>query len=116
MTQTESTVILALVRDLMFSGRIGAEARAAGATCRIVRDPAKLPPDGRLLIVDLNLPGSIDAAAAWGKAQNKPVVGFVAHTDAQIVAAARAAGLGQVMARSKFVEILPQLIRQALPT
>jgi hypothetical protein len=105
-----STPVLALVRDLMFSGRIMAEARAAGVECAIVRDPAKLPPGGKLLIVDLNLAGAAPAAAEWQKGGGA-AVGFVSHVDEQAIAEARALGIRQILARSGFVERLPQLLR-----
>ncbi|HEV7298643.1 MAG TPA: hypothetical protein VGN72_04700 [Tepidisphaeraceae bacterium] len=106
---------IALVRDLMFVGRLTAEARAAAVPLTVVRDPAKLaasPAIAPLLIVDLNLEGALDAAAAWLAADPaaRQVVGFVAHTDAAIIARARAAGLSRVMARSAFVVALPALL------
>lgn len=102
--------ILVLVRDLIFSTRISTTARAAGIEIRMIRDPAKLPGQaGRLLIVDLNLAGAIEAAGAW-RTDTAPVVGFVSHVDAQTAARAKAAGIDRVMARSRFVEILPQLL------
>lgn len=106
--------VLALVRDLMFSGRIGAEARAQGAQCRIIRDPAALAAaDGAagLLIVDLNLPGAVAAAASWRASHGKPVVGFVSHVDAGTIVEAKTAGIDQVMPRSRFVQVLPDLLR-----
>src|SRR5207247_10992817 len=49
--------VLALARDLMFSGRISATARAINAPLRVIRDPAALVgAQGRRLIVDLNQP------------------------------------------------------------
>src|SRR5580658_3782211 len=95
--------ILALVRDLMFSGRIMAEARAAGAAVRILRDPKLLEtssdPVANLMIVDLNLPGAIEASSHWKKNGERYVVGFVSHEDAQTISQARSAGIDQVLAR-----------------
>jgi hypothetical protein len=104
--------VLAVVRDLMFVGRITAEARAAGATLTVVRDPAKLADaaPARLLIADLNLAGALDAAAAWRAATGGAIVGFVAHTDVETITRARAAGIDRVMARSQFVQVLPGLL------
>jgi AmiR/NasT family two-component response regulator len=113
---TEDTRVIALARDLMFVGRIIAEARAAGVELSIVRDPAKLGPTAavKLLIVDLNLDGALDAAAVWVQSDpaQREVVAFVAHTDAATITRARAAGLNRVMARSAFVIALPELLRQ----
>ena len=102
--------ILVLVRNLIFSTRISTTARAAGIEIKLIRDPAKLAGQiGRLLLVDLNLPGAIEAAAAW-RTNDAQVVGFVSHVDADTAAKARAAGIDRVLARSRFVETLPELL------
>jgi hypothetical protein len=109
-----SPPILALVRDLMFSSRISAEARAAGVVLKIIRDPAALekePQDSRLLIVDMNLDNAIPAAGAWRTRTGGTVIGFVAHTDADAISQGKSKGFDQVMPRSKFVTLLPQLLR-----
>ena len=107
--------ILIVVRDLMFSGRILAEARAAGAQIKSIRDPADIAKladtNARLMIADLNLPGAIAAAADWRKTGDRKVIGFVSHVDSQTIAEAKTAGIDQVLARSRFVQILPELLR-----
>ena len=104
--------ILALVKDLIFVSRITATARAAGTNVSIVRDPAKLGAQpGRLLLVDLNLPGAIEAAAHWRQQTSADVVGFVSHVDAPTIAKAREAQFDQVLPRSRFVEMLPELLK-----
>jgi CheY-like chemotaxis protein len=108
--------ILALVRDLMFSSKITAEARAANVACKIIRDPAQLPaadPTAPLLLVDLNLPGAIEAAATWrqtpgAQTSGRVAVGFVSHVDSDTITKARAAGIDQVLARSQFVATLAE--------
>lgn len=112
MAEHDSLVILALVRDLMFASRIGAEAKAAGVGCQIVRDASQLPAGGRMLLVDLNLDGAIEAAAAWQRAGGGSVLGFVSHVDAQTISDAKAAGIARVLPRSRFVQILPQILRE----
>lgn len=108
--------VVALVRDLMFAGRIRAVARAAGVTVKLMRDPAGLAEEpGRLLIVDLNQAGAIPAAVEWKRRQGGRVIGFVAHTDAGTIGEAREAGVDQVMARSGFVESLSGLLSTARP-
>ena len=107
--------VLALVRDLMFSSRVSSTARQLAVPVKIVRDPARLAgEEGVRLIVDLNLPGAIEAAHAWklaaGEGQQRSVCGFVAHTDAEAIGKARAAGIDRVMARSQFVQVLPELL------
>jgi hypothetical protein len=106
--------MLVLVSDLFFASKISAEARAAGCAITMIRDPARLAgQSGRALIVDLNLPGAIPAAGDWRKATGAPVIGFVGHTDENAIAQARAAGIDQIMARSRFVQVLPELLKPA---
>jgi len=105
--------MLALVRDLLFATKISSTARSLGVPCVVVLDPAKLAGAlaTPLLLVDLNLPGAVEAAGEYGRANpGTRTVGFVSHTDAATIAAARAAGLTRVMARSAFVEELPSLV------
>ena len=106
----EKLPVLVLVRDLMFASRISAAARAAGVTIATLRDPAQVSgATGRRLIVDLNLPGALEAAVGWKNASASEVVGFVSHVDAETIARARAAGIDRVLPRSRFVRILPEL-------
>lgn len=113
MSQNPPKVVIALVRDLMFSSKITATARAVGVPVTIVRDPARLAdtPGDRLLI-DLNLPGAIDAAAAWAGADpSRQTVGFVSHVDTDTIHQARTAGIQQVMARSQFTARLAEILQ-----
>lgn len=108
--------VVALVRDLIFASRIRATARDVGVELQLVRDPARLLiQPGRRLLVDLNLPGAIEACPAWMRINQGDVVGFVSHVDAETIAHARSVGIAKVMARSRFVELLPDLIRGTDP-
>ena len=112
MDTVPSPPILVLVRDMIFSSKIFAEARAQNCVIQSFRDPMKLQhAPGRRLIVDLNLEGAISAAIAWKQATGGEVCGFVSHVDAAAIAEARAGGLDRVMARSEFVNVLPELLR-----
>jgi hypothetical protein len=103
--------VVVLVRDLMFSSRIAATAKAANVPVKLLRDPAALAGvGGRLLIVDLNQAGAIDAAVAWKARSSGEVVGFVSHVDGDTIAHAKAAGVDRVIPRSRFVEVLPDLL------
>ena len=103
--------VLVLVRDLMFSGRIGATARAANVPVTFIRDPARLESEtGHRLIVDLGQAGALEAAAAWRERTAGEVVGFVAHVDAETIRRARAAGIDRVLTRGQFVQVLPELL------
>ena len=110
--------IAALVTDLMFSSRIMAEARAAGAKVKIIRSLESLNEQiatGRYatLIIDLNTDG-IDVIEAIRATRNAApqtrIVCFVSHVQADLIQAAREAGAHEVMARSAFVTKLPALL------
>lgn len=107
-----------LARDLMISSRIAAAAEHAAVPFLRVADPADLPPPAelRLLLVDWG-----DRAADWGdriaawctgapESARPRVILFGPHVDIGAHAAARAAGLGPMLARSKLVADLPSLI------
>ena len=111
MAEANNKPVLALVRDLMFVGRISATARASGVPIKVIRDPAALSGEaGRLLLVDLNLAGAIEAAAAWKSASGGEAIGFVSHVDAETIQRARESGIDQVMPRSRFVEALAGIL------
>jgi hypothetical protein len=108
---TEPGPVIALVRDLLFASKITATAAAAGTSVSLVRDPAKLGGvPGSRLIVDLNLAGAIEAAQSWKAQTGGEAVGFVSHVDTETIDRARAAGIDRVLARSRFVELLPGLL------
>src|ERR1700738_2873534 len=103
--------VLAPCRDLIFATKISGTAQALGVRVKMLRDPAKLGLEpGLRLIVDLNLDGAIPAAGAWRRGTGGGVVGFVSHADVDTIALARAAGIDRIMARSQFVQILPELL------
>ena len=113
-------MIIAAVADLMFSSRIRAAAGASGADVRFSRTAADLLNDARalrpsLVLLDLNAaPLSPVETIARLKADAETtgirIVGFVSHVQADVIAAARAAGVDEVMARSAFVSRLPELL------
>jgi hypothetical protein len=107
--------VLVLIRDLMFMARVTGTAKEVGVPVKVVRDPAKLAAEGAAghadrLIVDLNLEGAIEAAAAWKAAGGGSVAGFVSHVDSETIRRAREAGIDRVMPRSQFVQVLPELL------
>jgi hypothetical protein len=77
---------------------------------QVIRDPAQVPQQGRRLLVDLNQPGAIEAASAWKTATAGQVIGFVSHVDTATIDKARAAGLDQVLPRSRFTATLEQIL------
>jgi DNA-binding NarL/FixJ family response regulator len=104
---------LVLVRDLMFASKISATAKAAAAEIEMLRDPSALAgKSADRLIIDLNQPGTLEAAIAWKALDpNRKVIGFVSHTDRQTIAAAESAGIDQIMPRSQFVASLDMRLR-----
>ncbi|MGF1633290.1 MAG: hypothetical protein ACFCVE_05515 [Phycisphaerae bacterium] len=103
--------LVVLVRDLMFSTRIGHAARDAGVAAKFVRDPARLAEvAGKRLVVDLSQPGCLEAAVEWQGRTGGHVVGFVSHVDTATIQAARSAGLDAVLPRSAFVTKLGQIV------
>lgn len=108
--------IVALVRDLMFSSRILATARAMGVEARVLRDPAQLQSEEAVrLLLDLHQPGAIEAASAWrAAAPGRLAIGFFSHVDADTAARARAAGIDVALPRSAFVQRLESLLADDL--
>ncbi len=103
--------LLILCRDLLLGSRITAAAQSGGVAFRVVRDAAKLPGQaGERLIVDLNQDGAMEAAAAWKGVAGGEVIGFVSHVDTATIQRAREAGFDHVMARSAFVQRLPEMV------
>ena len=108
--------VLVLVRDLMFSSRISAEARAQQVAVKVIRDPARLGDQGGTrLIVDLNQEGFIEAASAWKARGGGEVVGFVSHVDTETIAKARERGIDRIISRGQFSAGLCDILRGAKP-
>ena len=98
----------AVIDDLMLYSRIDAAASSAGASLVRVSSPSELPDDLDLVLVDWSARGP-----NWADALSAPdarVILFGRHTDLEAHAAARAAGLGPMWARSKLVTELPSLM------
>jgi PleD family two-component response regulator len=113
-------MILAALDDLMFTSRIRAAAQGVGADVRFARTPAEALSMARqekpaLVLLDLNGTRA-EPMAILAQFKSDPalapvrVVGFVSHVQTDRIAAARAAGIDEVMARSAFVARLPDLL------
>lgn len=98
----------AVIDDLMLFSRIDAATTAAGASLVRASSPADLPNDLDLVLVDWSArrAGWADSLAAL----DTRVILFGRHTDLEAHAAARAAGLGPMWARSKLITELPSLV------
>ena len=105
--------VLIFVRDLMFAGRIIAEARAQGVEFKVVREASRLMEEpGARLIVDLNQEGALDAAMQWRARHGGRVIGFASHVDTDTIKRARERGVDQVLTRGGFTTSLADILRQ----
>lgn len=113
--------VAAVISDLMLFSRIDAAAGVAGAVLTRVDAPSDLPPPNAvdLVLVDWSSrgPGWDAALARWcaeaTDARAPRVVLFGQHTDLEAHAAARAAGLGPMWARSRLLGELATLVAPA---
>ena len=114
-------MVLAAVADLMFSSKIRAAASAAGTDLEFARTSGDVLDRARergpgLVLFDLNAGPSLDPIGtiarfkADARLQGIRLVGFVSHVQSDVIAAARAAGIDEVLARSAFVARLPELL------
>lgn len=114
-------MIIVAVDDLMFASRIASTAKALGVEIAFARSPEAIVEAvrtraPRLVIFDLNSVKvrpleAVAALKADATLAAVPTVGFVSHVQTELITAARAAGVDQVMARSAFVTQLPQLLQ-----
>ena len=113
-------MVLCVVDDLMFSVKISTAAKARGATVYFERNADKVLGSVRekspsLVIFDLDSlklrPMEAIAAMKSDPALRAiPTVGFVSHVQTGTIAAARQAGIDEVLARSAFSERLPEIL------
>ena len=98
------TRVAAFVPDLMDRSRVAAA--VPGVT--FVGSPADLSAaDADVVVVDLARPGVLEALAGLGAVRS---VGFASHVDRELIEAARAAGCGLVLPRSRFFASLGELL------
>ena len=118
-------MVLCVVDDLLFSVKISTAAKALGVDMYFERTAEMVLPRVRerqptLVIFDLNS-GRLQPLAAIAAMKDDPALktiptlGFVAHVDSERIAAARAAGIDQVLARSAFSDRLGEILSAADP-
>jgi CheY-like chemotaxis protein len=113
-------MILAVLDDLLFTSKIKVTAGQLGVPVSFARTAAaalqemreKLP---ELVIFDLNNPrtdpiGTVAAMKADPTLAGIKTVGFVSHVQADVIEAARRAGVTDVMARSAFTARLADIL------
>ena len=113
-------MILAAVDDLLFSSKIRTTARQAGVDLAFARTPPEILEQSRtlkpaLVIFDLNSAKAepIQTIAAMKKDPQLASIrtlGFVSHVHTDVIEAARAAGIDDVMARSAFAGNLAEIL------
>jgi hypothetical protein len=116
--------IAVLSRDLILASRILGQTSAGGHEGALMADPSALPPSDTVDLLFVNWAdrdhGWADALTAWQEGaapQRRPrLVLYGPHTDLAAHAAARAANLGPMLARSKLVAALPRLLGGAPAT
>lgn len=103
--------VAAVVSDLLLYSRIESAASAAGASLVRVDDPSGVPPDAELVLVDWSArdPSWTDALRSLRDAGARVIL-FGPHTDLEAHAAAREAQLAPMMARSRLVSGLSELL------
>ena len=116
-------MILAAVDDLLFSSKIRTVAKQAGVELTFARTPAEIIEQARtrqpsLVIFDLNSAkadpiNTVTAMKADSTLAAIPTLGFVSHVHTQVIAAARQAGIDEVMARSAFAGNLADILQAA---
>ena len=115
-------MILAVLDDLMFTSKIKTTARQLGVAVAFARSADAALTQMReaspsLVILDLNNartdPLGIVAAMRQEPAlASIPTVGYVSHVQSDVIAAARQAGVGEVMARSAFTQQLAEILKR----
>ena len=106
--------VAALVSDLMFTSKIREVALAQAVEVQIAKDPAAIADDSEIVVIDLEARrfSAVDALVALrSRLPNAHLIGFFSHVNEELGAKALEAGANEVMPRSKFVRVLPDLVK-----
>lgn len=113
-------MVLCVVDDLLFASKIGAAAKGLQATVAFERNASRVVDRVRaerpsLVIFDLDTPRlraleTIAALKADPSTAAIPTLGYVSHVQTERIAAARAAGIGEVLARSAFATQIGEIL------
>jgi hypothetical protein len=108
--------VVHFITDMLFASKVREAAKHLGLTIQGVRDPQALATaarEAKLVIVDLRVPRALEALDALSSdpaARAIPSVAFIDHERTDVMDAARAKGVGQVMAKGQFANALPKLL------
>jgi CheY-like chemotaxis protein len=116
-------LILCAIDDLLFSIKISTAAKSLGVEIYFERSADMVVPRVRekqpsLVVFDLNSTRlepmrAIAQLKADSELKHVPTLGYVSHVDADTIAAARAAGIDEVLARSAFSARLGDILTSA---
>ena len=115
-------MILAVLDDLMFTSKIKTTASQLGVAVAFARSTDGALAEMRksapsLVILDLNNPRTNPLGIVAAMKQDPALaaistVGYVSHVQTDVIAAAREAGVGDVLARSAFTQQLPEILQR----
>ena len=114
-------MIICVLDDLLFSVKISTAAKAIGADVYFERTPGMAfahvkERQPSLVIFDLNS-ARLNPLGVIAELKSDPLtreiktLGFVSHVQAETIAAARAAGIDEVLARSAFAAQLGEILK-----
>ena len=110
--------VMVVVADLIFESKITATAGRLEVAVRIVRTPAEALDAlsaARGVIVDMNLTTG-DALKLLRDVKTArpelPVLAYLSHVQTELAEQTKEAGADEVLARSKFTEQLPEILRR----
>jgi PleD family two-component response regulator len=118
-------MILAVLDDLLFTSKIRTAAGQLGVAVTFARsadaalaEMQKSTPS--LVVLDLSNPRTNALAIVAGMKQDPALaavrtVGYASHVQADVIAAARAAGVDDVLARSAFAARIGEILTQKQP-
>ncbi len=109
-------MILVAVRDLVFRSKIHAAAERLGVAVRFAPRFGALEEAAReagcgTVLADLTEPGALDGVRAAKEVGRVRIVGFLGHLQGDLMRAAAAAGVDEVLTRGEFVRRLDDILR-----
>lgn len=115
-----SNLVLVLLNDLMFQVKIAEAAKRSGVKVAFLDSAANLlqvaaSQQPQVIVLDLNFVNgaplaTIRALKAKEETRAIPLLGYVSHVQVDLRAAAAEAGCDLVVARSAFVQNLPEML------
>lgn len=110
--------VLVAVRDIAFRSKIEAVGTQIGVALRVAPRTRPLSEAARepgvdSVLADLSMPGVLDEVRLLRAAGGPRVVGFLGHLQADLGAAARDAGVGEVLSRGELVRRMEEVLRGA---